>query len=107
MTGYFLEVWEGRQTAVGPSAPGAWTYTYDSFGQLKTAIGSSSNVSVPGSNFSYSFDGAGNRTDGFSANLMNEYASFTYDLRGNMIADGQFVYSRGEPPINSLRRCRL
>jgi RHS repeat-associated protein len=51
-------------------------------------------------NKQYAFDALGNRTDLGPVNNLNQYTSFSYDARGNLLDDGTYTY--GYDPLDRL-----
>ncbi len=102
----------GQMTGMA-TLDGAWTYSYDTGGQLTRAVFTSINPAISNQDLAYNYDAVGNRTStiingvttSYTANSMDQYTSVggtlrQYDTNGNLIFDGTSAYTYNQ--LNQL-----
>jgi hypothetical protein len=95
------------KTPAGATVHLYWKFTYDAVNadqliSAKAYSDSARTIPISDKQFTYTFDGIGNRTDkAYAANESNQYqtnpdtggATMLYDGRGNLTYDGNFTYT--------------
>ncbi|WP_294533083.1 CARDB domain-containing protein, partial [uncultured Rhodoblastus sp.] len=107
---------DGQPVSVA-SQDGAWTYSYDSAGQLVHAVFASTTASIANQDLTYKYDAAGNRTQtifngevtNYLTNGLNQYTSangtiYSYNADGDLVSSnaGGQITSYGYNSQNKL-----